>query len=140
MCEPTSSSISSQAKVSPMKLSTAIRLGSMLRPQGFGSYLDHDDRTCAFGAAFDAIGILMEMATLRVDQNWPWCQRMEMECPACRQKQGIVEGLVVHLNDYHQWTRERIADWVATIEPQDVPAPAVELAQSVVAEVAVLVG
>jgi hypothetical protein len=29
----------------------------------------------------------------------------------------------VCLNDHHRWTRERIAEWVATVEPQDAPAP-----------------
>jgi hypothetical protein len=24
---------------------------------------------------------------------------------------------IAHLNDYHKWTREQIADWVETMEP-----------------------
>lgn len=38
-----------------MRLSEAIRLGAMLKPQGFGSYFRHG-ATCAMGAAIEAVG------------------------------------------------------------------------------------
>ncbi len=39
-------------------------------------------------------------------------------CPECRKKRLPLGALIVHLNDAHHWTRERIAAWVA--DP-DVP-------------------
>jgi hypothetical protein len=34
-------------------------------------------------------------------------------CPeaGCR-KQLLLDSLIIHLNDDHRWSRERIADWV----------------------------
>jgi hypothetical protein len=29
----------------------------------------------------------------------------------------------MHLNDHHLWTRERIAQWVAEIEPTEATSP-----------------
>ena len=34
-----------------------------------------------------------------------------------------VYAVIGHLNDEDYWTRERIADWVATIEPAEVERP-----------------
>jgi hypothetical protein len=45
-----------------------------------------------------------------------------------------VFDLIVHLNDYRQWTREAIADWVETAErglPQPVAGTAVKDAETV---------
>lgn len=55
-----------------------------------------------------------------------WCQMFPMlyrqgECPGRTPVCGYrdpapVWELVMHLNDYHEWTREEIADWVDTLE------------------------
>jgi hypothetical protein len=112
-----------------MKLSEAIRLGAMLRAQGFGRlYTPDTGRTCALGAAADAIGALVvgvgeygfDVVKTKVPIEWFWATKTNVFCPvhrcsyACR-----ADGIVMHLNDSHEWTRERIADWVATIEPQE---------------------
>ncbi len=39
-----------------MRLSEAIRLGAMLKPQGFNGWTD-EDRTCALAAAGEAAGV-----------------------------------------------------------------------------------
>ncbi len=39
--------------------------------------------------------------------------------------------MVIHLNDDHRWTREQIADWVATVEPSETPTPDVNDAELV---------
>jgi hypothetical protein len=45
----------------------------------------------------------------------------EIRCPAC-DKSGTVAtrdsviGMVPHLNDKHWWTREKIADWMETLD------------------------
>ena len=110
-----------------MKLSEAMRLGSMLKPQAFDQYVDLENtKTCAMGAAMDAAGLIGDMWTAYFGgsdhhvwrETWPWANvPLVAECPACdlplRQKVGAV---VAHLNNEHRWTRERIADWVQTLE------------------------
>lgn len=88
-----------------MRLSEAIRLGSMMKPQAFGAYhVRH--KSCALGAARDA-GFGKTQDDINAEA---------LVCPVCDiQLQQMV--MVVHLNDRHRWTRERIADWVDTIEP-----------------------
>ena len=95
-----------------LKLSEAIRLGSMLKPQGFrcGSARMGARQTCAFGAAQDALGRvigwddpLTAIVTTQV-------------CPSCGGRQHSNLAVVIHLNDDHRWTREQIADWVEQFE------------------------
>lgn len=110
--------------VTPLSLSQAMRLGSMLRPQAFGDYQDGQG-TCALAAAYEAVnqdpenddgGDPFGGIPERVNQR---CQ-----CPACKRIEyaddcGFAMGYVIaHLNDDHRWTREQIADWVETIEAQ----------------------
>lgn len=33
-------------------------------------------------------------------------------CPQCHQKHAFLASMVMHLNDKHRWTRERIANWL----------------------------
>jgi uncharacterized C2H2 Zn-finger protein len=41
-------------------------------------------------------------------------------CPECSKKKRPLGALIVHVNDAHHWTRERIAAWVADPDvPQD---------------------
>lgn len=97
-----------------MRLSEAIRLGAMLHPQCFERSYVANGRdvvaSCALHAAVEA-GYAMRGIVATGAQ-----------CPAC----GITYNpnglycMVVHLNDEHRWTREAIADWVATVEPADV--------------------
>lgn len=37
------------------------------------------------------------------------------KCPMCRDE-STIETLVMHLNDFHEWTREEIANWVDGFE------------------------
>jgi hypothetical protein len=115
-----------------MKLSDAIRLGSMTVPQHFGTlflYVDPLDSlsivaACAAGSALFAIGAVEKNLSLMIKDHWPWTADMSVTCPNGDYHQ-IVCSMIVHLNDGHRWTREQIADWVATIEPpdnNDVPA------------------
>lgn len=95
-----------------------MRLGAMLHPQGFGGLL-YSARTCAMGAAYMAVGLGKHIGTMNVS---PWQQFLNEPapgCPECYVRSGIIiYGLILHLNDGHHWTRERIADYIATIEPQ----------------------
>jgi hypothetical protein len=116
-----------------VKLSEAIRLGAMLTKQCFGKTgwrgrNGGELRTCALGSAHIAIG---EKSGADTGKFFP-VSNIPAFCPlgAC-QHRGTkdVGGVIAHLNDEHRWTRERIADWVATIEAQqeELAAPTIPI-------------
>lgn len=112
-----------------MKLSEAIRLGAMLRPQGYYAMSD-DGRTCAYGAAYEAVGFVIDDETRwpaaeLIYATFPLIAVLTMPCPECGQDAPAPGMVVTHLNDRHRWTREDIADWVETIEAQHASAEAV---------------
>lgn len=102
-----------------MRLSEAIRLGAMLMPQAFGAMHmeQHGVRSsCAIGAATDALGL--STATGGIYKEFPYLTViLEQRCHLCHFTALYPLEMVSHLNDYHRWTRERIADWVALNEP-----------------------
>ena len=100
-----------------MQLSVAIRLGAMLRPQAFNG-VDDGETACAMNAACLAAGICMD-TVYDYNNAWPVNQK-KVKCPECGHNGSVGFIITCHLNDQHRWTRERIADWVATIEPQEV--------------------
>lgn len=128
-----------------MKLSEAIRLGSMLKPQGFGALHSFRSRwfrrsevaSCALGAAVDAAGCptrpisnstglptrgtAIPTVSVEVPSSWAFLLAT-WACSACY-KIDRIDRLITHLNDDHRWTREQVADWVATIEPQETEIP-----------------
>lgn len=124
--------------MSELTLSEAIRLGALLSPQGHLGYMDGIER-CALGAASDAVGIkgvvygseprpIIDYDALKA--RWP-ILTTRAKCPECHDYGGPLNDMVWHTNDWHKWTRERIADWVATIEAaEDVPEPVQVLVQS----------
>lgn len=107
-----------------MKLSEAILLGSMLRPQAFGHMTDGVG-TCAWGAAEEAMGTpLNDLRNSRgkigaLRPQWNWTADEQDQCPVCGLTRDVANIISEHLNDTHRWTRERIAEWVAAIEPQE---------------------
>jgi hypothetical protein len=106
-----------------MRLSEAIRLGAMMQPKRNGPcailYKDNNG-TCALGAAAQAVGL--PILTLAEGYSpiwamWPWLQTMSTH-PIT----GVIDDATTNiwmLNDTDDWTRERIADWVSTIEPKE---------------------
>lgn len=114
-----------------MRLSEAILLGSTMRPQIRSRYITPDG-TCALGAAGEAIG-RKEFSGTAASIVWPWLDRGTIPCPDCN---GVTftKWVIQHLNDDHKWTRERIAEWVATIEPKEIPADSGERPKSFVDE------
>lgn len=110
-----------------MKLSEAIKLGSLLRGQAFCEYMTliQPVRSCALGAALEAMG--RDKAALpskEAARIWSWAADVghPTNCPVCLPEFKIQHGcsvlsMITHLNDKHRWTRERIADWVESIEP-----------------------
>jgi hypothetical protein len=101
-----------------MRLSEAIRLGAMMRPQTFRTMLT-DDGACALGAALLAVGARPEEAVSSALHRWPWASTVSADCPRCGRSRTVFR-VITHLNDRHRWTREQIAKWVAGIEPTDV--------------------
>lgn len=111
-----------------MKLSEAIRLGSMASDQVSGEFWQ-DGRTCAQGAALLAIGRLDTIIGTKnhhhMREAWPWISTMAVPCPValCPAHRHVssVQVLLPHLNNDlpwgHGWAREAIADWIATLEP-----------------------
>lgn len=107
-----------------MKLSEAIRLGAMLKPQAHG-HLWEDGKSCAFGAACDALGIALcdgDWVMFALARRFPALDAA-VQCPACgwwrrlrTRHEYDLEDVIIHLNDDHRWKRERIADWIEGLE------------------------
>ena len=95
-----------------IKLSEAIALGAMKKPKAIGK-LFNGIGTCAIGAALDAINEPFDICFL--PKRWDPILRLGVAHPitGCEVK---VRSIIVELNDEYDWTRERIAAWVATIE------------------------
>ncbi len=116
-----------------MTLAEAIRKGAQQRPQIFCRMFSWVGKTlqgsCVLGAAWegqygaptfvdspmDIVGA-QERSDLDVfpefGQEFP-----KFSCPVNGQC-GVptaLETVLIHLNDYHRWTRERIADWVEAV-------------------------
>lgn len=111
-----------------MKLSEAIRMNGMMVPQGFGGHsMGSVMEPCALGGALQSIGKQhankMDDNYCEVRQTWPWASRLYVDCPSeCGRGTNAVMSCIYHLNDRHRWTRQQIADWVASIEPQEEQA------------------
>lgn len=108
-----------------MRLSEAIRLGAMMRPQAFGHYSLQHKGSCAMVAAAEVEGSEYRAYCDLINLAYNYAP---LSCPACSHEARIFCGLVAHLNDNHRWTREAIADWVDSIEQQQArPEVAVEV-------------
>ncbi len=118
-----------------VRLSEAIRLGAMLRPQTEHFYFQ-GGKSCALGGALEATGTLygdVEWANDDLKMRWPWVFTTRalcpdtLQCPVC--ENASVRNVIARLNNEHRWTREQIADWVEVFEAHDQPdsAPAVRL-------------
>ena len=100
-----------------MKLSEAIRLGATLGPQTFTQWRGQNDSTCAIGAAMAAIGLKNGLSG-DVEKRWPELRRIMVEYPTNKSRCCLFTA-ILFLNDNERWSREQIADWVASVEPQD---------------------
>ncbi len=107
----------SQSGSHRIKLSEAIRLGSMLGPQCYGKYMRpgiKENATCAMGAAMMALGLSF------VDMSEVFPQLPQTVIHPVSGKECWLRNTIVSLNDSYRWTREAIADWVATVEEAPV--------------------
>jgi hypothetical protein len=101
------------------ELAEFIRDGSKRRPdQAFGEYYRGHSASCALGAAYEAMYRLPEDVEGQHptrDLDWFFdCLDTVRACPepGCR-KRIFLAALLVHLNDDHRWSRERIAAWLS---------------------------
>ena len=124
-----------------MKLSEAILLGSMNKPQGFGpsSVNPRSKRTCAIGAALDAMGVtcvdMVGNEYVYLYKIWPFTNN-EVLSPADYTRNRISKGqycsvdrLIWTMNDSGM-TREAIAEWIKTIEPQQEGGDNIEISSN----------
>lgn len=128
-----------------MKLSEAIRLGSMTTEKCIGERHSHDGAKCAIGAAEFAMGISPEevlksfcgtRAARRMETIWPFADKTPVPHPEAPDHVTSITVCIATLNNgvwhsygehgtalqpltFTPWTREAIADWVATVEPQE---------------------
>ena len=108
-----------------LKLSEAIRIGSLKSRQGFGFYrrtrrlfgFFKVREACTMGAALDAI------ESPRIGEYNFFCRTFPItmtvaHCPACPSGSSLktLGTVIIELNDQHRWTRERIADFVESVE------------------------
>ncbi|PYQ53898.1 MAG: hypothetical protein DMF78_07905 [Acidobacteria bacterium] len=104
------------------ELAEAIRFGARRRPdQAFGEYYHGPRASCALGAAFEGLYRLPEevgqLRPKRLDRLFDCLEGTIRRCPEGCRKTLILAAMIIHLNDDHQWDRERIAAWVAGTTP-----------------------
>ena len=106
-----------------MPLSEAIRLGALLKPQALDSE-GWPMKSCALQAALEAVGQPVLHVALGctnyglLETLWPLLVRPAMN-PMDGDGNWPLLNVIYRLNDQWEWTRERIAEWVATIEKQE---------------------
>lgn len=108
-----------------MKLSEAIRLNSVMKPQGKGNdSIVSRDAPCALGGALQSIGRQPDdfrQAYRELIDHWPWLADLSI-CPCgqshhhCSVPAMTIASIIWSLNDLHGWSRSQIADWVEGFE------------------------
>ncbi|MDQ3069143.1 MAG: hypothetical protein M3R55_05380 [Acidobacteriota bacterium] len=106
------------------ELAKAIRLGSLRRPQCFGSYFDDRGGSCALGAAYDGMYELPrqekeqgEIVPRHLERLFHCLEDVVKRCPEECRKRLPLGSMIVHLNDDHGWSREQIAEWLSNGAP-----------------------
>ena len=101
-----------------VELAEAIRHGAVDRPeQAFGSYFVGRRASCALGAAYEGMYLLPREAggvrPVHLERLFDCLEYTLRSCPEGCKKRLTLASMILHLNDDHHWTRERIAQWVA---------------------------
>lgn len=109
------------------ELAEAIRAGAQRRrEQMFGTYFEGTGRSDALGAAYEGIYRLPDDATgIRPKGIYKFFSCLDDSVRRCPEpgchKQHFLDTLIIHLNDDHLWSRERIAAYVAGDVPTEAP-------------------
>lgn len=111
------------------ELAEAILHGALSRPdQAFGHYFVGRRASCALGAAYEGFYKLPTDAEgirpRHLERLFDCLENTLRSCPEGCKKRLALASMILHLNDDHQWTRERIAEWVAPPKkaPEGTPA------------------
>jgi hypothetical protein len=99
-----------------MKISEAMRIGAAMTRPVTGRYLSWNVRgritkTCAVGAVL--VGYHATLRKCDVPYNsdvFNLAMRIRVKCPECPDHFSL--PIIDHLYEQHDWTRERIADWL----------------------------
>jgi hypothetical protein len=98
------------------ELADFIRAGSSRGPQCFGSYFDERGGSCALGAVYEGVYDLPRShGTLipdHLERLFRCLDELTKQCPQECGKRLPLASMLVHLNDDHRLTRERIAEWL----------------------------
>jgi hypothetical protein len=113
-----------EIRVDETELAEAIRHGVLSRPdQAFGNYFEGRRASCALGAAYEGMYRLpreaQDIRPRHLARLFECLEHSVRACPEGCKKRLALGAMILHLNDDHQWTREKIAQWVA---PADTPA------------------
>lgn len=106
-----------------MKLYEAMLKGAKQGPQVFGEWSNGGTGTCAMGAVMLGCGFQINShdwydGFVIVRNLYPELGE-PAECPissTCRHCDGFDPSLmdvIMHLNDKHEWSRQRIAEWLS---------------------------
>lgn len=106
-----------------MKLSDAIREGAALSVQAFGAMF-RGGATCALGAACEWVQYVTGAEVMKINSAHTFFQEFpiadtepgEMPCGCVWASYRRMDSVIAHLNDFHKWSREAIAEWVEVQE------------------------
>ena len=93
------------------------------------------DGTCAVGAALEATGNLNLLEAIPCGQRLRHSEFIMLfpisseiiSCPLGDCNPNEIVQMIFHLNDWHHWTREQIADWLEPIEVEHEVKSSTEL-------------
>ncbi len=100
------------------ELADAIRRGARRRhEQMFGAYFEGSDRSDALGSAYEGLYRLPTDATgIRPKGIYKFFACLDDRVRRCPEpgciKRHFLDTLIIHLNDDHLWSRERIAAYI----------------------------
>lgn len=111
--------MSRQIRPDELELAAAIRSGARRRhEQLFGAYFEGTDWSDALGSAYEGVYRLPADATgIRPKGIYKFFSCLDDSIRRCPErgcgKLHLLDTLIIHLNDDHHWSRERIAAYVA---------------------------
>jgi hypothetical protein len=105
-----------EAPAKTLKLSEAIRIGARIRPKCTSALFD-EGRSCALGAAYEAVyGYPGDghygFPAMDGRLGLRFGEALSRAFPALYDSQRYLLHEVFAHNDFHEWTREQIADWL----------------------------
>lgn len=102
-----------------IELADAIAAGVKRRPvQAFGEYFSDTGGSCALGAAYEGAYALprdpheAHGIHPRLDRLFDCLENVRRRCPVGCNKRLPLNSIILHLNDDHHWTREKIVEWL----------------------------